>query len=731
MYAGAVARFGSELSILQDREPSELARFLPPLGEAVRRARQGEVLREGGYDGAYGRISVFSEQERREIRRGTSLSGHGGRAVVKGLSLLECPGGGQRRGKDPAPCAPPASPPEAADPPPFFLAPSPAAPAASPSSPPVQGEGPLNSAQEKAVLAGPHPVLVLAGPGSGKTRTLAARVGYLLSQGISPRNILAVTFTRRAASELDERLGELPGRNAPLPRSDTLHALALEVRHRVHKNLPLLLSEENARQVFAEANADLTPQNLRESWQALALARESLSPLPPDLDEAAARYSAQKAAWNLADYTDLLEFWLERLRNVPSPLPWSHILADEVQDLSLLQLTLIRSLLPPSGGGFFGIGDPDQSIYGFRGAHGQSLAFFSAVWPTLAIIPLDRNYRSRPGILAAASSILGPQAVTGFPVPVRTEQASIFLFEAQGADSEAVWITQRIAALIGRGSHTLMDVTQPGLKQDYTIEGADYSPGDIAILVRAHALALPLRAALARAGLPVSEPVGDAFWADSRVRVLLQEAGRMLGIAVAGAGDAPCLPAFPKKILAKGPLGLAAFLSGIPPFDAFFWRSAAFKDLIRAYAANGGWAELLTWINLQNELELARARAEKIQILSLHAAKGLEFGAVFLPCLEDGLLPFAGELLSGKGEKSFSLDLEEERRLFYVGLTRARDALFLSCANRRILYGRELRLKPSRFLTALPAQGPGSPVRSRLVARIDHKEKQLPLWQEK
>jgi superfamily I DNA/RNA helicase len=423
---------------------------------------------------------------------------------------------------------------------------------------------------------------------------------------------------------------------------------------------------------------------------------------------------------------------LDRIRNAFFSPPWSHVLVDEIQDLSLLQLTLIRSLLPPSGEGFFGIGDPDQSIYGFRGAHGQSLAFFSSAWPTLAILHLDRNYRSRPGILAAAASILGPQATIVSPQPIRSERASLFLFEARGADSETAWITQRIAALIGRGSHTLTDAAQPGSRQDYGIEGGDYSPGDIAVLVRTHALAPPLRAALARAGLPVSEPVGDAFWADDRVHLLLREAGRMLGIAVADAGDALSpLPAFPKKLLTKGPLGLAAYLSSVPPFDAFFWRSAPFRALLRAYADSGGWAELFTWINLQNELELARARAEKIQILSLHAAKGLEFGVVFLPCLEDGLLPFAGELLSGKEEKRIPADVDEERRLFYVGLTRARDALFLSYAGRRILYGRELRLQPSRFLASLPARGAGVPARSRLVARIDHKEKQLPLWKEK
>jgi hypothetical protein len=226
----------------------------------------------------------------------------------------------------------------------------------------------------------------------------------------------------------------------------------------------------------------------------------------------------------------------------------------------------------------------------------------------------------------------------------------------------------------------------------------------------------------------VADPAGDAFWADERVSLMLREAGRMLGIAFVQEESEPSLPEFPDKVLTKGPLGLAAYLSDIPPFDALFWQSSAFRSLVRAYDANGGWAELITWISLQNELELVRAKAERVQILSLHAAKGLEFGVIFMPSLEDGLLPFAGpELLTGKLEKGQSVDMDEERRLFYVGLTRAKDALFLSFANRRMLYGRELRLKPSRFLESLPAEGPGAPSRSMLVAHLERTEKQLSL----
>ncbi|WP_231039139.1 3'-5' exonuclease, partial [Nitratidesulfovibrio oxamicus] len=186
----------------------------------------------------------------------------------------------------------------------------------------------------------------------------------------------------------------------------------------------------------------------------------------------------------------------------------------------------------------------------------------------------------------------------------------------------------------------------------------------------------------------------------------------------------------PPKVLARGPLGVAAYLRETPPFDDLFWQSSAFRALSRAYDTHGGWAGLMNWISLQSELELVRRSSEKVQIMSLHAAKGLEFRAVFLPALEDGIMPFAGAgTLTGKPDRDGAspdtrTDMDEERRLLYVGMTRASEGLFLSCAARRQLYGRELRLKPSRFLDDVPLEGLR---RSMLVQHQKRKERQLSL----
>lgn len=759
-----VQRFGPELAILQDVSLDALRRYWEPLGEGIARMRRGEVLRQGGYDGEYGVVRVFTERERASLRGGggskaalplldlggaasapavhdtpgrkktgtknagaggiispavagadvvTSAKASGGRAAsaseagganasaetttphdTTAVRQTSADGGGEGPGL--------AS---------LFTS-------ARPAEPPVD----FNPEQRSAIAGGPGPVLVLAGPGTGKTRTLVGRVQRLVAEGVAARRIVAVTFTRRAATEMDERLSVALGDGAPLPRTDTLHALAFEFWHRSSAQPPVLLSEEAARRVFAEANPDATAQTLREAWDELAVCRERMQvcslALAPLLD----RYVQQKAAWNLADYTDLLEFWLEQIHNGLYVPPWRHVLVDEIQDLSPLQLALVRALLPPGGEGFFGIGDPDQSIYGFRGAHGDVKGALDEAWPGLSVVTLRANYRSSASVLDAAGALMEGRSACGRLRAVRDLPADIRLFEAPSAESEAAWIGDRIRSLIGSTAHTLVDAAPEGALPG---EGT-FGPGDIAVLVRVRALIPVLQRTLSRLGVPVAAPETEAFWADQRVSLILAAAGRFVGIGSAVAGGPGDEVNCPDKMLARGPLGVAAYLRESPPFDELFWQSAAFKALSKAYDTHGGWVGLINWVNLQSELETVRRRSEKVQVMSLHAAKGLEFRAVFLPALEDGILPFAGAAtLSGHADREhMRTDLEEERRLFYVGITRAAEGLYLSRASRRTLYGREVRLKASRFLDDVPVAGVK---RSALVRHSKHSVKQLSL----
>jgi len=778
MYGEAVARFGSELAIVHTVPEGGLAQFFPPLGEAVGRMRRGEVYVQSGYDGEFGVIRMFTEQEQAEILRGAGIKKTAGAmGQVQGLSLPGCeipgkPAKKQRKKRQPLPDNP-------------LLAEAMArssgmaeadmaeADAVGADSPAASGQDNqaaslirpeagdiLNDRQQQAIGAGPGPVLVLAGPGTGKTRTLVARIERLLREGVSTRAILAVTFTRKAATELDKRLTATLGEGRRLPKTDTLHALALDVWLKTNGDLPVLLSEESAFQVFSEANAGAvadrahagdspagegvqpmavnSPTFLRDAWQSLGRLRESLAPLPDSLRLMLENYTAHKTAWNHADYTDLLEFWLEQTQGGTFRSVFEHVLVDEVQDLSLLQLTLIKGLLPLDGRGFFGIGDPLQSIYGFRGASGQCVEFFQRHWAKIQGITLEQNYRSMATILRVSAALFSsgplPDAAPDAPpptvatpprlAPTRQGEGYVHLFEAITDETECRWVTDRIVSLIGGTSHTLMDVT--GSNRDMPVPEGGYAPGDIAVLVRTHGLGQAFRKSLARVGIPVSEPQRDAFWSDPRVALLLRMAGRMLGIAVALPGEQEGeIPSCPDKVLARGPLGMAAYLTTSPPFDALFWHSRPFRELLRRYDATRSWAALITWIHLQNELELVRQKAEKVQIMSLHAAKGLEFPVVFMPCLEDGIIPYAGALLTGRAVRGSTLDVEEERRLAYVGFTRAKDALFLSFAQKRSLFGATLRLGGSRFLRGLPEEALH---RSALVARSQRSEQQLNLW---
>ncbi|EMG36364.1 hypothetical protein PCS_02867 [Desulfocurvibacter africanus PCS] len=693
-YAACVASFGSELGLLQDAPVEELERCQPLLGQAVERMRRGAVIRQPGYDGEFGVIRVFSPRELSQLRKGTFLAGlepseqgerAGGEAPVENFG----PNGASRTQDTPKPME-------------------------------------FNPSQKKALQAGPGPVLVLAGPGTGKTQTLMGRVRRLLDAGEQPGSILAVTFTRRAAGELRERLAALKPEGGELPRADTLHALAFDRWREAWGESPVLMDEESALRLFAEVNPELSGGRLRRAWQTVSVARERMEQPPAELAEALALYGKQKESWNLVDYTDLIFFMVEQIEAAIYAPPYAHVLVDEVQDLTPLQLRLVTALAPEAGRGFFAIGDPNQSIYAFRGAAPDARAALKAKWPKLAVLALEENYRSCAELVQLAAPLF-PDAPK--LTPRAPGLAEIRLFAAPTAASELSWIGERVRALIGPSSHSLADASECG----------ELSPGQVAVLVRFRQLAEPVRRVLDRLGIPASVPETEAFWREPRVALILAEACRFLGMASPGPNQllpeeqdeqTGKIPELPEKILFQGPLALSAYLQESGPFDRFFWKSKAFRELSKQWERNGGWIGLVNWVHLQSDLEMVRGRAESVQIMTLHAAKGLEFEAVFLPCLEDGILPFAGsDFLAGKatqgGQSGTSgMDEAEERRLFYVGLTRARRMLHLSHSSRRDLYGKELRLPVSRFLAHLPDE---LLCKSRLVANTVSQAEQLSL----
>jgi len=677
LYMSLIKDFGNELDILQ-RVPSEdLNKHSCHLGEGITRMREGQVIRKAGFDGEFGVISVFSEKERAQIKTGAS-------SIFPSIPKKDDSG-------------------KAVEP----------APACTPFSAPREDVKPIifNPAQQAAIDAGPGPVLVLAGPGTGKTQTLMGRVARLIDGGETPRRILALTFTRRAAQEMRDRLKGLRGEDADLPQAGTLHSLCFDYWRHAYSETPIVLAEAAAKKLFAEVNPEFAGKNLDHYWNKYNLGRECLADVPEDLAEAHIKYGNQKNHWDLVDYTDLLEFMLEQAGAPTFRMPYKHVLVEEIQDLTPLQLAVIRGIAGESGDGVFCIGDPMQSIYGFRGAVGEVEEKLKDLWANIETITLDENYRSGQHILDCAAALYPEESTLKSNLDLN---ATIHLFEGPDAVREAAWISDKIKGLIGTTSHSISEAEGSG----------DLAPGDIAVLVRFKALIPIIEKALKRAGIPVSTPELDGFWQEPRVATILRTAEQFLGMSLSGADEVLDVP---DHILAQGPVGLAAYLNETPPFDQFFWESRQFMDLKREFDRRGGWQALVNWVSLQTELELVRRSAEKVQVMTLHAAKGLEFEAVFMPACEEGILPFAGKdlltatvtLTPGRGQR-----FQEERRLMFVGMTRAKKNLYISRADRRELYGKTLNLPASRYLREIPEE---ILTRSTLSAKKVTKEKQLGL----
>lgn len=672
VYKSLLEKYKSELQILQHVPIEDLKPFSYLLAEAISRMRKQKVFREPGFDGQYGKISVFTPEEKMEFQHGKKLI-----STKSSKTNYQEPRDRQRLKQD------------------------------SPPKDYANQEIVFNPEQEKAICASPEPVLVIAGPGTGKTRTLLGRIGHLLKQHIEPKEILAVTFTRAAAQELRKKVANIfDNKNIEL-RANTIHALAYERLIQHCQKVPVLLSEEEARKIFAKANPDLG-NKVGNIWLSLSCARESKI-IPERLKSYAQNYTELKNSWGVIDYTDLLESWLEKLQSTPTN-PYTHLLVDEIQDLTHLQINILQSLVAKDGKGFFAIGDPKQSIYSFRGALSNIEEKLSQNWPHLKQFTLCKNFRSKQNLLDFSGSLFSVKP----DLRASTKgEGKILYFHGQSGEQEAVWIANKIKSLLGGTGHLEADQKNSG----------ELSPDDIAILVRIKALIPPIEKTLTKKGIPCSVPEQTPFWKDSRIVKILKSVKNALQINPAfEQNELDC----PDHILEQGPEAIANYYKETPPFDSLFWQTRAYKNLKKSFAELGNWKELLNWISLESELDTVREKAQKIRIMTLHAAKGLEFHSVFIPGLEQGILPFGGKefISTHSTNKRQVADEAEEKRLFYVGLTRAQNYLYISSSAKRKIYGHTYHLNPSPFLDLLQWE---KVQKVQSVAHKKQQEKQLRL----
>lgn len=624
----------------------------------------------------------------------------------------------------------------------------------------------LNPEQRQAVEAVDGPVLVLAGAGTGKTRVLTTRFAHILLTGrAAPGQVLAVTFTNKAAREMRERVGAILGRPAEGLWLGTFHALCARMLRRhatlvgLTSGFTILDADDQMRllkQVMEAAKVDpkrWAPQVLMgmvQRWKDRGVTPERV-PAAEETDFAGghakalyAAYQARLRQLNTADFGDLLLHMTEVLRTHPDVLAeygrrFRYILVDEYQDTNVVQYLWLR-LLAQAHKNICCVGDDDQSIYSWRGAEVENILRFEHDFPGSVIVRLERNYRSTAPILAAAAGLIanneGRLGKTLRPGGNDASGEQVQVVSLWDSDEEARMVGERIEALRREGDRL----------------------SEMAILVRTTAQTRAFEERLIVQGTPYRIIGGLRFYERAEIRdavaymrVLHQPADdlafeRIVNLPRRGVGegalrtmhDAARAQGVPLAQAAEG-LVRAGGLKGkirenLATLFAHFagWREALprdghvtvlatmldesgymgmwqadkspeapgrienLKELVRALADFETLAGFLDHVSLVMENE-ENAEGDRCSMMTLHAAKGLEFDTVFLPGWEEGLFPSQRTLDEG-GQKG----LEEERRLAYVGLTRARRRAIVSHAANRRLYANWQSSIPSRFVDELP-----------------------------
>jgi DNA helicase-2/ATP-dependent DNA helicase PcrA len=631
----------------------------------------------------------------------------------------------------------------------------------------------LNPSQAEAVQTIEGPVLILAGPGSGKTRVITHRVAYLIKVcGISPHRILAVTFTNKAAREMSERLEKLVSGAVPSLTLGTFHAICARILRRDGSVLGLksdfvIYDDDDqltlVKRAIQELNLDPKKFVPRAIITAISSAKSQM--LSPEeylqgsrsyFDEVVgnvyARFQALLARSQAVDFDDLLMKTVLLFRQHPEVLKkyqdrYVHVMVDEFQDTNLTQYELVKQI----SGKYQNIcvvGDPDQSIYSWRAADLRNILNFEKDFPRAKVILLEQNYRSTKRILETASHVIKANQQRKQKT-LWTENAAgdlTALVETYTEQEEAQYVVKEIARLV---------------------DGAEFKFGDCAVLYRTNAQSRVVEEAFIRYGIPYKLVAGTRFyerreikdviaylrllqnpadsvslgrvinvpgrgigqtslellskWADSQ-GISQYQALVSLGNRSAGDGQTPFSPRVTKSLTGFGQLlrelGRAAKeLNLLELFDELVTGSG-YKDYVlneeggderwdnilelRTVAESynhlppqEGLAAFLEGVALVSDVDELEETPDKVTLITLHQAKGLEFGVVFIVGAEEGLLPHFKSL-------DDPVQMEEERRLAYVGITRAKRKLYLVHAFRRNLMGRSTVNKVSRFLGDIP-----------------------------
>ncbi|MEZ4501609.1 MAG: 3'-5' exonuclease [Dehalococcoidia bacterium] len=639
----------------------------------------------------------------------------------------------------------------------------------------------LNEAQRRAVEAPGGALLILAGPGSGKTRVITHRIAYLVDHlEVPPWRILAVTFTNKAAREMRERVEALLDDRANELVMGTFHGVCARILRRdgQHVGIPdgfAIYDTDDQMSLIRQIQADqqIDPRRFtpRQVLSAISSAKNEQrdveayrASVGSYFEEIVARvYGAYEAALRrnaAVDFDDLLGMVLKLFAEAPDVLDryagrFLHSLIDEFQDTNIVQYEIAR-LLASRHGNITAVGDPDQSIYSWRAADVRNLQRFEQDFPGAEVVLLEQNYRSTGHVLRAAHAVIAkaegrPEKALWTENP---DGAPVVLHESRSSDDEGTYVANEVQRLM-RTEHR--------------------RPGDFSVMYRTNAQSRALEEAFIYLGVPYRIVGGTRFYDRKEVRDLLaylrlvqnewdgvafqrvvNVPGRGLGaktverilsasldlgispLAVAHrmvASDAlvPAVEALPSLPSVRARQALEAFVAMLDRL-ASSRSDRRVSDILDDILRSTGYHAYLTendaahaetrWENIEELLNVASQyddlgegslaafleevalvsdlddpsadRPDAVTLTTLHAAKGLEFPVVFMPGMEEGTLPHMRSL-------DDPAQMEEERRVCYVGMTRARERLYLLTAQSRFMHGQLRRVVPSRFLRDIPA----------------------------
>jgi uncharacterized protein (TIGR00375 family) len=662
-YDRTVAALGPELGILEEIPAEDIARFDPLLGEAIVRLRSGTVIRQAGYDGEYGVIRLFDDGE---------LDRLAGNRLLFDAPLLRRARPSRRKPKEVAP----AEATEAAEP-----------EIAQPSGRAGVLAG-LDADQASAAASVDGQSVVIAGPGSGKTRMLTHRIAHLVRErGVAAASCLAVTFTRKATEELRARLAALLGKEAQAVAVHSFHSLGLAIL-RAHSreagfDTGFRIATEPERRIALAETLGISEARALRLIKAVSVLKRTGAPGKDEVAGAKAALDRIGREQGWVDFDDLVVLAADLLQTHEDiagmwQARFAHVVADEFQDIDEQQYRLLR-LVAGKDANLCVIGDPDQAIYGFRGADAACFARFSQDFPTARTLRLTRNYRSTATIVTAAADCIGSPAADA----VRPMGAPVAIHVADNEHAEADFVAATIEDLLG--GHDLLAV---GRNAGSANAANPLGFADCAVLYRTDAQAAAIRTAFDRAGIPFMKSSPAPIAGHPGTVAILNE---LNAIAAEEPSDLIERIADAAEKARKMDKADAAALA-----EARGWLST----LAATDSVAGDPARLAEAASLSTEADFRDSRADRVSLLTMHAAKGLEFPVVFVVGMEDGIVPFSWADAAPEGEASHG----EERRLFYVAMTRARDRLFLTRAAERFWRGAVRALPPSPFLREIPAE---------------------------